>query len=296
MRYLATADWHLRDDQPECRKDILLDTLVQKVLDIQDIAAEEGVDGILLAGDVFHKWKSSPYLLWQILDELMPGIPTYAIPGQHDLPSHRLSEYHKSALAVLEAAGVMHVVSDGIGTSDYVMSAPYGEEPEDTETSILMMHRFVYDGDKPFPGVPKEALAKNVLKKYKNHDIIITGDNHQSFVTRHKGRVLVNPGSLSRQTADQANHEPAVYIVDTDHPTHVERIAIPCLPSTEVLSRKHIEKEQEKEERVEAFIDKLKDDSEWSISFEENMKTFLLENDIEQKTKELIAEYMEEDK
>lgn len=295
MRFLATADWHFRDDQPACRLDNLLETLIDKANEVVDIAHEEGVSSIIIAGDVFHKWKSSPFLIRTVLEEFVSHIEIHAIPGQHDLPSHRLSEYEKSALAVLESAKNMRVHTE-VETCASITYVPYGEKPSSSmEPTVLVMHRFAYDGNKPFPGVPKEALAKNILKKHEGHDIIITGDNHQSFSATYKGRVLVNPGSLTRQTADQVDHHPSVCIVDTEKPTEVEWIELSHSDADEVLSREHIDRKQEKQERVEAFVSKLGGDVDWSISFESNMKAFLAENSIEKEAEELIAEYMEEE-
>ena len=48
----------------------------------------------------------------------------------------------------------------------------------------------------PFPGATG-GNAINILKKYPQFDLIVTGDNHQSFSVEYEGRLLVNTGTYS---------------------------------------------------------------------------------------------------
>jgi exonuclease SbcD len=86
MKLLHTADWHigrtlngysLLDEQEETFKQIL------------DIAKQEHVDGIVIAGDIYDRAIPSPEAV-TALDEMFRKInlenhlPIYAISGNHD--------------------------------------------------------------------------------------------------------------------------------------------------------------------------------------------------------------------
>lgn len=82
--------------------------------------------------------------------------------------------------------------------------------------NIALVHTYVYN-KKEFNS-EKLAMWKSdaFLEKFKGFDLVVSGDNHQPFVTESSdGRLLVNPGSLTRQAADEA-HQPRVYIFDTE--------------------------------------------------------------------------------
>ena len=68
--------------------------------------------------------------------------------------------------------------------------------------------------DTLWPGqVATDGLGQ--LEKQKEFDLILTGDNHQSFCITSNGRWLLNPGSMMRMRADQVDHNPIVGIYDT---------------------------------------------------------------------------------
>ena len=85
MRFLHTADWHVgRSIRGRSRAGEFGDALDQVV----GIAAQEGVDALLLAGDIFDHRAPAPEadsLVFEALIRLFEaGIPVVAIPGNHD--------------------------------------------------------------------------------------------------------------------------------------------------------------------------------------------------------------------
>lgn len=281
---IITADIHLMESSPVCRlDDFINETQWKKIQWLKDLQVKYKCP-VLNAGDLFDHWKPSPELISKALEHLPDQL--YSIAGQHDLPQHNLEMIYKSGIYVLQMADRLKLLP----------GCNWGQSPKEKSLSIsnknvLVWHTHVYQGKLPWPDCPSPSAIK-ILKKYPQFDLIITGDNHKPFVEEYEGRLLVNPGSLFRTTADQINHEPRVYLWYADTNT-VKPVYLPI--ESGVISREHLEKSQERDNRIEAFISQL--DNEWdaAISFEENMERFLQKNEIRQSVKDIIYKCMEEE-
>jgi DNA repair exonuclease SbcCD nuclease subunit len=268
---ILTSDWHLREDTPICRIDNYWETQWKKVDFIKDLQQKYDCP-ILHAGDLFDYWKPSPYLLSETIKHLPKQF--YTIYGQHDLPQHNLELMNKSGIYCLEKADKLETMDD----------VHYGKEPRGISSiccglptqKILIWHVMNYQGKKPWPDCPSPSSVK-LMKKYPNYDLIVTGDNHKSFVEEYESRLLVNPGSLMRMDADQTDHKPCIYLWYAKTNT-VEKVLLPFEP--DVISREHIERVEKRNERIEAFVNRLNDDWEGTVSFEENLKRFEESNNI----------------
>ena len=234
---ILTSDWHLREDVPTCFTGDWHQEQWKAIERIRDLQQTYKCP-VIHAGDLFHHWKPSPALLSQALWFLPEEF--FTIYGQHDLPQHNWELRSKSGLHTLEVADRVKVL-DG---------CHYGQEPKEharidfptTGKSILVWHHLTYIS-KPFPGA-SGGMAEGILRKYPQYDLIVTGDNHQSFSVEYKGRLLVNPGNITRQTADQADFQPRVALWYAETNT-IEWVNLPKQEG--VISREHIEI---KEERV----------------------------------------------
>ena len=278
---ILCADIHLREDTPTCRTDNFIGTIMAKLWWLKTLQKGHGCP-VLHAGDLFHHWKPSPYLL----SLTMATIPDrfFTIYGQHDLPQHNWQNREKSGIHTLEMAHKLTVLP---GTH-------WEQEPEDLSfpikgRKILVWHVMNYKGKEPWPGA-NVPTALNLLKKYPEYDLILTGDNHRPFVESFEGRLLVNPGSFTRQSADQINHKPRVYLYYAD-----SNVVLPVfLPiDNNVVSRDHLEKNEERDERISAYIERLKTDWEADISFEANLEEFFRNNEVGPFVKELIYKAIE---
>jgi len=149
---------------------------------------------------------------------------------------------------------------------------------------MLIWHVMTWKGVPPWPGIP-DSSAIRILKKYTQFDIILTGHNHARFHEKYEGRHLVNPGSLTRQIADQIEHSPAVYLWNEK----INTVSAHLIPITEgVISREHITREQQKDDRITSFIEGLKSNWEIGLNFEENLEKFKAENHIRASVMEVI--------
>ena len=253
---------------------------------MKELQKEHGCP-VLHGGDLFHHWKPSPRLLSETMIFLPKDFRT--VYGQHDLPQHNLKEQYRSGIYALEVAGKLEVLS---GTH-------WGQDPSASGTvrrngvkrNILVWHKMVWQGKRLWPG-QKDPSSIAILKKYPEYDLILTGDNHKPFVEELDGRLLVNPGSLMRQSADQIDYRPRIYLYDAESNTVVPEY----LPiEKDAVSRLHLEEKFEREDRIEAFISKLQGEWDAGLSFETNLKRFYDANKVRDVTKGIISKALDEE-
>jgi len=301
---ILSADWHLREDQPEAWQEdyqAAQEDTLEYVANLQ----QKHECPVLVAGDVFdrhgaslRKWVSPGFLRWVM--ERMPE-KVICVPGQHDLPQHNIHLYDKSCLAALEEAGRVTVLSDDhsmrIGAVDGVLFGfPFGSKlcGNDKDEGgfprlIALVHAMTYRRRRPFPGCTAPNGNK-LMGMMPGFDLILSGDNHQSFTVEKDGRLLVNPGSLMRMTAAQIEHEPRVYLWYAEDNT-VDPVFIPQRPGA--ISREHIEEIEARDERIEAFVEALEDDIEIGLSFEQNLKEFMNSNKTSKAVQDIVWKAVE---
>ncbi|RLB92547.1 MAG: hypothetical protein DRH76_11155, partial [Deltaproteobacteria bacterium] len=283
---ILTGDWHLRDNTPICRGEDFEAAQWAKVDFISKLQRKHGCL-VIHAGDLFDHWKPSPYLLSKTMEYLPSQFHT--IYGNHDLPQHNFEERHRCGIYALEKAGVLKVLS-GTHWGDLPDSSNIDIPYNRTELRcILVYHVMTYQGRTPWPGCT-DPMAAKLLRKYPEYDLIHTGHNHKAFTETHEGRLLVNAGSLTRQDADQINFKPRVYLYYADDNT-VEPVYLPI--QEDAVTRAHIERDEEREQRIEAFITQLDGDWVAGMSFEANLEAFLQTNKIRKTVQEKIYKALE---
>jgi DNA repair exonuclease SbcCD nuclease subunit len=279
---ICSADWHLREDIPLSRTDDYWTEQWRKVDFIQNLQKKYDCP-VIIAGDVFDHWKPSPNLLRETILHLPDQL--YCIYGQHDLPAHSLQLVDKCGINVLQAAKKLTVLPE----------CHWNQFPKEGslylpnyDCHILVWHVMNYQGKLPWPGCPS-PLSGAILRKYK-FPLIVTGDNHKSFSESFEGRWLVNPGSLMRMDADQIDHKPCVYLWFAED-NSIEQVFIPIEQG--VISREHLEREAERDGRIDAFVSRLDDDWEAALSFEQNVETFKQTNQVRTSVMNIVYKSME---
>jgi putative phosphoesterase len=278
---ILCGDFHLREDTPVCRTDTFLETQIEKLSFIKELQKEQNCP-VVFSGDLFHHWKSSPYLITIALNYLPENM--WVIAGNHDLPNHSIELLDKSALGTLIHSGAIHCLQ---GT--HWLNFPEKASLVIENKKMLVWHIMTWKDRNPIPG-SSDPSAKQILKKYPQYDIIVTGHNHATFVEEYEGRLLVNPGSITRQTADQENHRPCVFLWYEESNT-VEQVFLKC--SKGVVSRKHIEEREDVDARIATFVDKLNSEWQAGLSFEENLERFRKENKVSKLVMDIIYNAME---
>lgn len=290
---ILTADVHLRDSSPECRTDDFMQAQLNKHKYISKLQQDHDCP-VIVAGDIFHHWKPSPYLLAWALRNMTEQMHTIA--GQHDLPAHSLDNIHKSGYQVLCDSGKIRdllKLSPCIVARHTVMGFPFGSSldiPATHKNSVAVIHHLVYRGKEPFPGASAVGgSVSSVIKKLNSYKLIVSGDNHVSFCEKVGDTLLVNPGSIMRSTAAQVDHKPSVYLWYAEE-NEVERVYLPA--AKDVVNRTHIDVIQERDERMDAYVSKLRGIKDISLSYTDNMLRFIAKNKVEYRTTSIIKKAM----
>jgi len=291
---ILTSDWHLREDTPICRTDNYWETQWKKV-DFISKLQEEYNCLVIHAGDLYDRWKITTYLSKETAKHLPNKF--YTIYGQHDLPQHNIKLSERCGIDLLLEVGRLNVlpnthwgqIPDKIKPSLHLIKEDKQTKKFIWKRKILVWHIMNYQGKLPWPGCDAPMAAK-LLRKYPQYDLILTGDNHKTFHEEHEGRLLVNPGSLMRMDADQINHKPCVYLWFAEDNT-VQKVFLPI--EDNVISREHIERKEERDNRIDAFVSRL--DGTWKadMSFEDNLEAFFKANSIRESVKEIIYHSLE---
>jgi len=303
------SDLHLRDDQPICRTDDYWKAQLEKlefiVQDTNELVAEDGP--LIIAGDLFDYWRPSPLLIAETIRIMNKcGHKILAVAGQHDIPQHNLDLYPKTGLRVLEEGGVITLLRAGsfmsFGKEEdafKVYGYCFGEEDRAGLTTFIgsprtvgVFHFLTCLDKSPIPGV-EIPRAKNVLKKFPQFNLMIVGDNHQCFQAmlddQHR---LCSPGSMTRMEADQEDYEPQITLYYPGTNT-VEWHPIPVKAG--VITRKHIERLQGKQEDIAKFVEGMKGSFDQTVSFERNLERYWKRNKIGQDLKEIVLKALEEE-
>lgn len=281
---ILISDVHLveREYQTPCRTDSLWDAQWAKLDFISGLQRKFDCP-VLCGGDLFDFWKPSPELISKTIEHLPKQF--YTIYGQHDLPQHNFELRRKSGIYALETAGALSVLPN----------CHWGQIPslKDSfkidERTVLVWHKMTYQGKEPWPGCTDPKAAK-LLRQYPQYDLILTGDNHKPFTESFEGRWLVNPGSMLRLNADQKEHTPRVYFwYAEDNSINMKYLPI----SLNVISQEHLTEKKQRDERIDAFIDRLDDNFETSLSFEDNLEEFRQKNKVRSSVMEIVYQSIE---
>ena len=302
---ILSADWHIRGDRPVCRTDDYMEAQKKKIEFIQELAKDNQCP-ILIAGDVGHRPMWGDKLLnWfiEISDDFVDGY--FAVAGQHDLPNHKLNDWEKAGLGVLDKSinnfnmlrgDFYSYPHSNLTWRIYPAHYSIGIYPSDDNYKldtkyVLLLHQMVIKSqDDKLWYDQKADHAKRLLRKFPCYDLIVSGDNHQSFVVEHEGRLLVNAGSLMRMSANQIDLKPSVYLWYAEDNT-VERVYLPI--EEDVIDRSHIDVAKKRDSRIEAFVDRLDESYDIDFNFEKNLEEFFTKNKVNDKTKQKIWESLE---
>jgi len=242
MKILVVGDLHLRTRTPRRRKEADFEAVcLGKLKQIVDIGRKHA-DYVIQVGDFFHHPDPSKGLIAGVIEALQEQSPHlgeepphwYAIHGQHDLRYHSQEAANRSALKVLDAAGVLNVVDNGLVFYDgfqtaadggsfsipmRLFGAPFGQVPPecpDHGYSILVSHVMV--GDKPLWLGHELTGPEDYVMKYPGFALYLVGDYHYPFSTKVGDTWVINAGAVLRLTADERDRcrRPKVVMFDTD--------------------------------------------------------------------------------
>jgi DNA repair exonuclease SbcCD nuclease subunit len=258
-----------------------------KKLDFIFDLADKYLVPIYLAGDLGQRSQWPNWLIEKFIDKINEHDHIHILMafGQHDLPEHSIDLFPKSAVGVLFQSGYIEIEPE---EKEPISIFHYGDKISKSDGSVVAIsHQMVIEDKPEWPGQVADS-AKSLLKKFPEYKLILCGDNHKPFTMEYEGRILVNPGSMMRTTADQIDHKPRVYLWDGEQ---VEPVYLPI--EQDVISREHIDIGQHRNERITAYVDRLNTNYEIGLDFKKNMVDHFKANRTRKEIKERVWGAME---
>lgn len=285
------SDIHIMERVPLCRTDDFLKTIVNKMEQLKKVQ-EKYRCPIFIGGDIFdvsRMSKASDVFWIKFFESFKYDI--IAIPGQHDIPNHNIDKIFDSSLGVVSTALKNFSLHPLPFEQLDIFSWDFGR----VKRKIGMIHKLFHhkkdDVIKDSSGNKLSSSAKVFLKKHTECDVILSGDNHKTFVVQYENRVLINPGSVFRMRADQIEHQPCFFLYDAEkNKVTPEYLQI----KEDVVTREHLEKKEDRQDRMDAYINKLNEEENIGISFSKNLENIFKVNKIQRAVQNKIWEWREE--
>ena len=316
MKFVLTADWHLQSGTPPCRTDNFQIAQWEKVDEVFRLAIQLQAP-IIHAGDLFEKDKPAYKVFTELMIRLKNhSIPFHSVAGNHDLPNNSIASINNSAYGAMIRSGKVNNLSEYNENPGWMYGTNWGEPLPELifDVDILVLHYLVFPGQIPKHwGLSDSITAEDLLVKYPKANIILTGHNHQSFVVDKNGivnnfknpyqiefnplrtadTILINPGSLTRHKADQADHIPCVFIYDSNAGTITKHV---LKHDKNVISDEHIQVIKKRDERINQYVEALDSkDYEVGLDFKQNMQVKMAGLQLDQLTKTMIQNALAEE-
>jgi len=280
FKFIACADLHIRKRKPQRRIDNFYLTQKRKMAWLFKIAREHQAY-ILAAGDVFDT-STQPYIVLRdyISLALKYKVRLIAIYGQHDLRYHSYSTRDNTPLAVLLAAMNFVDLGDGphiIDNKVKIIGHSWEQDIEQTDPNmcnILITHQMVTESGGLWPGHTDYVTGKDLLKST-GYEIIVSGDNHQSFVSEYKNARLFNTGSIVRLKRDQKDYKPRIAVVTVydDYSIEYDWEYVPIKDPDIVFSNENDTDDVEELAGIKDFVASLDDYENKKPDFVSNLNT-----------------------
>ena len=233
MKLICVGDLHIRANRPVSRKDDYYHIQFEKFGCILDTAEnfirEEEEVAILQPGDFFDT--QVPYKVLADIAEVIGRrrvfgfhFPIFVVFGQHDMAYRNIRNtplYVLDLLGGVQKALSPSIIQTHLGVDVNIYGVDWDDEilkPETEGFNVLLIHKMITKGGPLFPGQEDYEDAGVFLRKMTGigYDLIVSGDNHQTFVVERKKGALINAGSMMRMSIDQVNHKPCFFVVDTE--------------------------------------------------------------------------------
>jgi DNA repair exonuclease SbcCD nuclease subunit len=309
-RYIVTADNHLRFDPPICRLDDDWLAFQQKaLLDIVSKANEYECD-LIIVGDLFDSYAVHSVIVSMFIDSMSALLGRcHIIGGNHTLKYHREENISESSIGIIKA-----IAGDNTGKIRYYTCQEESiegrfEHSYRLDDDITLVHTLVFPNEDAIPFGAKGVAPEYLLEKF-DTPWIFTGDMHHNFVYENGGRRVINPGCMAIQNADELDYIPGVYYVDTGDKIDVSTLAdkhkpvyrisnfeiafIPIFNDTTMVTRNHLERNQKRDARMEAFVELIQLGRNVKLSFMDNLAETLKKTLTSEEVDSIFDELKEE--
>lgn len=248
VKILYFQDSHIRGNNPCSRKDDYPDALRVKFQEITQLIKTNKIGCVICGGDLFN----SPDVSKAIISEYIKVFKQWQIPfltvvGSHDYFGYQPKTIPRTALGVLEAADIVHILDKekGYDLGDKIIvkgihhSYDLDTNPKnyfvekDKEKCILLIevvHGMVMD--KPF--FDEYTLIKDIKTEA---DLMLCGHFHPGWeLQKVNDTLFINPGSLGRVENIERLNSPSIVILDIGEEINYEIVPLKCaVPSENIF-------------------------------------------------------------
>ena len=297
-QFILTADLHLRTTRPRCRLDDDWLFTQQNVLAQISKQANDKKVPVVVVGDIFNS-------NIDVSNELMTIVQTWAcacscgvfmLAGNHDLPYHNVKNLRKSSIGVLLGSRGVGEINDlyfHLDDSIVEQSANHFGVEQAIDAEIIFEHILCLPEKIKLPDEAEVTYPKDLFEKYKKARYIFTGDYHRFFIASNKGetRYVINPGCVIRQAADLIDYKPHILYINLDEEDISKVVTpIPIDDFGNLVTDEYLQREEERNDRIESFIERVKSSETVSFDFLENVNARIRDKKIDKKTKEVVLE------
>lgn len=316
----SVGDIHASDRPPSIRTDTYTEDIIAKLKFIVQTAAERGCDVIVLNGDVFHiktPTRNSHALVQRIGAVLTStDLEVWVVPGNHDLSNDRLDSLPRQPLGTLAKMTGINLLMGGHPALP-IFGLPYlhdwenelpkwmykyekwadarkGEEFDFWPLMITHAPIFPAGEEPPYDFIPAPEWAGMMNGK----GDCIYGHIHDPHGTYkplpHSETKMCNNGAISRGSLHEATlkRKPKFTIWDSST-SSFEAIEIPHRP-VEAVFRLHVKEDvDEKNSRVEEFLESVGKTTLEGLSIEEVVHQAKVRG-LSDRTRSLVTQLLEE--
>ena len=272
MKIAVSADFHLRRDRPRVRTDenwILSQKKNVKELFLKCVGLK--VQKLILAGDIFDSSNQPPWvvdIIPQVIHELKYDIDTFSleieiIPGNHDLQHHQYANLANSSIGnLMRMEGVTaHSVNEKFENTDFL-----------EEYRIVIVHRLIMpDASESLARLTNAEIAADIIEEFPEAKFILTGDYHQHYAEYYEDTVLMNPGCLNRQSANEKDYKVGFYTFETEYPGHCAFIELESDDVT-MMDDSYLVDQHAREDSLTAYAEQLSESKGMSFDLWEIVK------------------------
>lgn len=297
IKFIVAGDLHWRGSNPRARQDDYMAALDAKLTEIINLAHRYCAP-VIIPGDIFD----SPTTAWRIVGLLIAKLkscpmPILTIPGNHDIFGSNPDSAARAPYGLLDLIGAIWDVEkepytrkSPLRDDAWVRVTGYGYRAStDTAEGAWQFRAPELEENADNPSLGYVPVAKihlvhaNLMLDPPGHDmrhtlvddvqtnanVIISGHYHPGFGIhrREDGVLFINPGALARTAASASDLfrqvQAALVAVNEDGGCQASLIDLESArPGDEVLSREHLDAAEEREERIQDFLELLAEEGQ----------------------------------
>jgi exonuclease SbcD len=296
LRFIQTNDIHWRLNNPEGRTDVYYEAIGAKLFEIFEMARNLHADGILIAGDLFDS-PGIGYVATRALGKILVNAPCpiFTIAGQHDEWDHNPESLRRTPYGIVDGFGAVKNVADDpvdlecgfadviISGRDYDAEADVAEDYYEPNYDAFPEHVFRGSKDSVIIHLAHGTVLTEtpIFEKFTlvsqlktSADIVCVGDYHPGIgvqrIDNDKKTYVVNPGALARVKAAEVEMSRQVRVavieIGEDRSIDIQLVSLESArPGEKVLSREHIEIENQKESEFQEFLGLLDSEGDFKM-------------------------------